>query len=131
MRQRPIKFKFFCVPAKGFIENYKYNGKVDDLFNGEDPLLIPLQYTGENDELGKEIWEGDKVEVQFFKWHTQPVFTGVIEYNNGGFCVKIVNAKGTLSLIWFHQLKEGEAKIKVLGNVLENSNTRNIMNKKL
>jgi len=124
MSWRPIKFKFFCIPAKGFIENYKYNGEVDDLFNGEDPLLVPLQYTGIQDSEQKEIWEGDIVE--FERVLTEEVtrkYTGVVEYEDGAYIIfaKAANLESTLMHIWLHDIikKSGFVKIKVIGNKFE------------
>lgn len=57
---RPFKFRFWCPAAKTFVQDYNYNGSVDELF--EDNILIAQQYIGIKDKDGKEIYEGDIVE---------------------------------------------------------------------
>lgn len=117
MKKRPIEFRFFCPPAKGFIENYNYKGSVDDLFNDEDPLLIPSQYTGEYDFHGKKIWEGDILEIQRSK--NSLVYKAVVEFTEGAFLAKFLNATGTLGWFWLYHLSEQED-VKVVGNRWEN-----------
>jgi uncharacterized phage protein (TIGR01671 family) len=117
VKRRPIKFRFFCVPAKGFIEAYRYNGHVDDLFNEEDPLLLPSQYTGMLDDYGNEIWEGDI--VQFKRKDRDRIFNAEIDFVEGGFMAKIIKHEGTLSFFWLAHINDYKD-IKVIGNKFEN-----------
>lgn len=116
MKRRPIKFRFFCPPAKGFVEAYRYNGLVDELFE-EDPTLIPSQFTGLKDNYGNEIWEGDILELE--RESRPGTITAVIEYVEGGFLAKFINHSGTMSFFWLAHLHE-YTNIKVIGNKFEN-----------
>ena len=50
------KFRFWNPPGKAFVEQYRYNGLVDELFD-QDDMLLPSQYTGMKDNHQKEIWD--------------------------------------------------------------------------
>lgn len=116
-KKRPIKFRFFCPAANSFIENYNYNGAVDELFD-EDPVLIPSQYTGETDNYGNKIWEGDI--IQFKRKGFNDYTKAVIEYQEGAFLANVKKKEGgTLSWFWLFHLYEQED-IKVIGNQFEN-----------
>ena len=112
MNNRPIRFKFFCPPAKGFVENYHFNGYVEDLYNDEDPTLVPVQYTGVDN-----IYEGDILLVTLPSW--KKTYLGRIIYLNGGFALEIQSPEGPLSLLWLHQFQSYEATYKTLGNMYE------------
>ncbi|MGA0121324.1 MAG: YopX family protein [Methylophilaceae bacterium] len=61
-KKRTIKFRFWCPAGKAFIQDYKYNGLVDELFDEKDfDTLVPQQFTGLIDKNGKEIYEGDLI----------------------------------------------------------------------
>lgn len=117
MNSRVIKFRFFCPAANGFVENYNYNGAVDQLFNGEDTTLIHSQYTGEKDDDGNEIWEGDT--IQFKKASFPQVFNATIEYASGSFFARVTNPSSTLSMIYLHELQVYAEEIKVSGNIFK------------
>jgi len=55
------KFRFWCNAGKAFVQNYKYNGFVDDLFDPRDVILTSQQFVGILDTNMKEIYEGDVV----------------------------------------------------------------------
>lgn len=116
--RRPLKFRFFCPAAKGFIQGYKYNGLVEELFD-EDPLLIPSQYTGIKDVNNKEVYEGDVVE--YSRFNLDDGQRGIVEYVEGAFLVKTIKPTGTLSFFWLHQFIDYEIKIRVVGNIYETS----------
>ena len=117
MKRRPIKFRFFCPPAKGFIEAYRFNGYVDELFE-EDPTLIPSQYSGFKDDYGNEIWEGDIIE--FTRRDRDITFLAEIDFVEGGFLAKIIKQEGTLSFFWLAHISDYK-NIKVVGNKFENT----------
>ena len=119
-------FKFFCTAANGFIEQYKYNGYVDELF--EDPLLIPCQHTSVQDSYGNYIYENDVIEFE------RPVtnkeskkHTAFITFYDGAFLVlaQSVEEDKTLSHMWLHDLTKQifNWKVKVIGTTLTNIKT--------
>ena len=121
---RTIKFRFWNPPGKAFVQQYKYSGYVDELFE-QDSMLIPSQYTEMKDCNGKEIWEGDIIEFE------RPLtskdfkkFTAIISYANAAYLVmaKTSDVEGTLAYIWLHDLSKEiyNWKIKVIGNKFAN-----------
>jgi len=116
--RRKIKFRFFCPPAKGFVEQYNYKGAVDDLFGEEDLTLIPSQYTGVNDCDGKEIWEGDIIEYKRPGW--EQTFNALIDFDKGAFVAKIIKSAGTFQIFTLFQANEFVREIRVVGNKFEN-----------
>jgi uncharacterized phage protein (TIGR01671 family) len=130
VKQRPIKFRFWCNAGKSFIEQYRYNGYVDELFSQEDCFLFPTQYTGCNDYQEKEIWEGDIVEfernVRYGPDSRQTITRGVVEYSDGGYIVKDISPAspvGTLSFIHlyaFFSTYKFTNVLRVIGNKFEN-----------
>jgi hypothetical protein len=111
--RRKIHYKFFCPPAKGFVENYTYKGKVDELFDNEDPTLIPIEYAGIDN-----IYEGDILEITIPTW--KKTYRGHILFERGSFGLKIHNPQGTLSILWLHQFQSYNVQYTHLGNILEN-----------
>ena len=55
------KFRFWCNAGKAFVQNYKYNGFVDELFDPRDVILTSQQFVGILDKNMKEIFEGDVI----------------------------------------------------------------------
>ena len=55
------KFRFWCNAGKAFVQNYKYNGLVDELFDPRDVIITSQQFVGILDTNMKEIYEGDVV----------------------------------------------------------------------
>jgi len=115
MTQKPIKFRFFCPPAKRFVENYHFWGHVDDLFNGEDPTLLPVEYTGIDN-----LYEGDILCITLPSWKKS--YHGSIVFLEGAFTFKIHNPQGPLNLIWLHQFSQYDAQYEKLGNIYEHPN---------
>ena len=121
---RTIKFRFWNPPSKAFVEQYKYKGLVDELFE-QDNMLIPSQYTEMKDCNGKEIWEGDIIEFERpLTKKDSKKFTAIISYANAAYLVmaKTSDAEGTLAYMWLHDLSKEiyNWKIKVIGNTFEN-----------
>jgi uncharacterized phage protein (TIGR01671 family) len=121
--KRPIKFRFWCNAGKSFIQQYRYRGYVDELFDEKEwDILTPSQYTGIKDCEGKEIWEGDIVEFERPVTETErKKFKAVVEFVEGAFLAKTINPERTLSFFWLHNLFDShEFNLKVIGNKWEN-----------
>ena len=112
------KFKFFCKAANSFIEQYKYNGLVEELF--DDSLLIPCQFTGLQDVKGNDVYEYDAIKIP--SRPTVEEKRGKVVFKHGSFCVELAAPTNTLNLIFMHQLGEFE----VLGSALEKPELLNI-----
>jgi hypothetical protein len=80
------KYRFWNPQSKIFVQNYKYNGLVDELFD-PDPLLMPQQFLGILDSNMKEVYEGDVVR---FAYSSNESKLGVIEYMDS-YCAYVIN----------------------------------------
>lgn len=112
LARRPIAFKWFCPPARGFVENYKYRGSVDELFL-EDPHLHPVQFTGVDG-----LYEGDILELALP--HLDVKYLGIIAFRDGAFYFKVHNPTGTLSSLWLFEFPRYQATYTLVGNIYEN-----------
>jgi uncharacterized phage protein (TIGR01671 family) len=123
---RSIKFRFWSPQGEAFVQNYNYNGPVDELFDEREwRILVPSQYTGMKDCEEKEIWEGDILEYERpLTNRDYKKYTAVVSYADGAYLlsVKAVSLEGTLAHMWLHDLSNViyESKVKVIGNKFEN-----------
>ena len=119
---RTIKFRFWNSPGKAFVEQYKYKGLVDELFE-QDSMLIPSQYTEMKDCNGKEIWEGDIIEFErpLTNKHSKK-YTAIICHEDAAYLIKTKDAEGTLTYGLLHDLSNSICtwKVKVIGNKFAN-----------
>jgi uncharacterized phage protein (TIGR01671 family) len=123
---RTIKFRFWSPQGESFVQNYNYNGPVDELFDEREwRILVPSQYTGMKDCEEKEIWEGDILEYerQLTNKDSQK-YTAVVSYADAAYLlsVKAMSSEGTLAHMWLHDLSNAiyKSKVKVIGNKFEN-----------
>ena len=122
---RTIKFRFWSPQGKSFVEQYKYNGYVDELFDKREwRILIPSQYTDMKDCEQKEIWEGDIIEYERRLTNKDSQkFTAIVSYADGAYLLlaKAVSQEGTLAHMWLHDLARDiyNSKVKVIGNKFE------------
>ncbi len=79
------KFKFWNPQTQSFVQNYKYNGYVDQLFE-PDPILRPKQFLGIYDKNMNEVYEGDVVKFLYFSNESK---LGVIEYMDS-YCAYVI-----------------------------------------
>jgi uncharacterized phage protein (TIGR01671 family) len=130
---RQIKFRVWNKPAKCFIQDINNEIATFTLLTLSDYLkeysisnidhLIFQQYTGLNDLTGKEIYEGDLVEL-----HTDSNDHAIgIKENHCGLYEIYWDRKYKLKEIkpnWFLEVKNGDCAnfniMKVVGNVFEN-----------
>lgn len=120
---REIKFRVWDVENKEMLEVQKldfeptfYGGRIairpdqySDYFDPEDMIL--MQYTGLHDKNGKEIYEGDIVEI------IRPCILerGEVKFINGCFAIK---SKDTLLMLY--QCEINNFKLKAIGNIYDN-----------
>ena len=124
IQMRTIKFRFWDPPGKAFVQQYKYSGYVDELFE-QDSMLIPSQYTEMKDCNDKEIWEGDILEYERHLTNKDSrKYTAIVSYANGAYLLlaKAMSLEGTLAHMWLHDLSKDiyNSKVKVIGNKFEN-----------
>jgi|LauGreDrversion4_2_1035121.scaffolds.fasta_scaffold00402_34 hypothetical protein len=102
-------FKFFCAAANGFIEQYKYNGYVEELF--DDPLLIPCQSTGITDSKGNDVYENDILNIKGGFEDKR----GKVTFKHGSFVVEFLEPSSTMNFAFLYQIGVFE----VIGCALE------------
>ncbi len=112
---RTIKFRVWEPNAKEMIYNGVYchvsldhNGVMNCTGFPED--VIPLQYTGLKDKKGKDVFEGDIINIYVTEMINEILKAEVI-FNDGAFCIKYPD--GNISAFVKNE-------IEVIGNVYEN-----------
>jgi len=119
---RSIKFRFWSPQGKAFVQQYKYNGYVDELFE-QDSMLIPSQYTDMKDCNGKEIWEGDILEYERpLTNKDSKKYIAIVSYEDAAYSIRSKETEGTLTYGLLHDLSNAiyTWKVKVIGNKFEN-----------
>jgi uncharacterized phage protein (TIGR01671 family) len=116
---RDIKFRFWCPAGKSFVDDYKYSGLVDELFDtNEYDILLPQQYTGLKDKNEKEIYEGDIVR---FGHAYDMMFLGQVVWNKekAGFVINTPLKKEE------HLHNYSKENLEVVGTIVESSELLN------
>ena len=122
---REIKFRFWGKALKPphFIDlsNWRiYTNTGEEVLNGSfglfnNPLIIPQQYTGLKDKNGREIYEGDVVNLKGN--------VGTVIFKNGCFSIKgcFVSAYNKpVFYLLINCLESEYYEIEILGNIFEN-----------
>lgn len=120
---REIKFRIWDIENKEMLKVQEldfeptfYGGRIairpdqyNDYFDTEDMIL--MQYTGLHDKNGKEIYEGDIIEItRQCIWEN-----GVVIFLNGCFFTKVNE-----TLLPLHESEINNFKLKVIGNIYDN-----------
>ena len=121
---RTIRFRFWSPPGKAFVEQYKYSGFVDELFDQREwSILIPSQYTEMKDCEENEIWEGDIIEFERpLTKKDSKKYTAIIYYEDAAYLIRSKDTEGTLTHGLLHDLSNSiyTWKVKVIGNKFAN-----------
>lgn len=123
--KRELKFriwdklnKTFIYPDNGYQGHYilTLDGRFQNLQNGSggDEYVIQ-QYTCMKDEDGKDIYEGDIIEIV---WARRKINCEV-KYKFGAFIAEYINPESTMSFHWLHSVHAYDCPRKIIGNIYE------------
>jgi uncharacterized phage protein (TIGR01671 family) len=122
---REIKFRFWQKDTKSFIENIELGLEYEEsIFTNNitgKPRGIFQQFTGVKDKRGKEIYEGDIVEIKddniaIALGHSKEYDKGAITWWNEGFAVSQTGI-GSTRLSDYVSCDCCNQRIKIIGNI--------------
>lgn len=130
MANRIIKFRFwnkkdygsngdsFYQPANSMVEWENAKDDPNKWINFEDENVLPMQFTGLKDKNGKEIYEGDIIQM----WvGTKPVTVGNITWGGWQYVVRMeVVGKDKTNYFGYNSEDIDPEKIEIIGNIYEN-----------
>jgi hypothetical protein len=102
------KFRFWNPQTRSFVQNYNYNGAVDELFE-PDEFLIPQQFLGILDKNMKEIYEEDVIKGIYGSEGLEIMGEVIYSYD---LCCYVVDWHYEISNIAFDSLE-------IVGNMIE------------
>lgn len=109
---REIKFRIYVPQDKGFV----YFGLQDYPQGIYGAISEPMQFTGEKDKNGNEIYEGDILHYYSNEYINDNV-TGYVLFDQGSFLLKVSNSDIRLCI--------GDENTQIMGNIHENLNLLN------
>ncbi|MEO9257052.1 MAG: YopX family protein [Crocinitomicaceae bacterium] len=132
---REIKFRAWDIVGLKMIQDFiKVNEEGHFISHHEhNTEHIPMQFTGLNDKNGKDIYEGDIVNILYTDWPSKSISdsrtleqyltdissVGVVKYNKNRFEIEMFSTK--YSENYFSSIDYGKhGFIKVVGNIYEN-----------
>jgi uncharacterized phage protein (TIGR01671 family) len=101
-----IDKQFTVLNIGNLRDDYSFDDYIDDTFNDPNSRYILVQYTGLNDKNGKEIYEGDI--LQLFN----PKQTFYVKFEDGCFLLE----PEPTGLFLYEENKKAE----IIGNIFEN-----------
>lgn len=128
--KREIKFRAWDSKSKKMLESFDvsqdgYVGIVN-MFETHEPIYdaVLLQYTGQKDKNGKEIYEGDIIEaLSLFKLTPEFKIKGKILFNERGYWVaEEINPKYSEQEYLYELTKQdgdGTIRCEIIGNIYE------------
>jgi len=119
---RNIKFRIWCANKKEWEKNNCVISLSGSLFDMDNRIIMRrethiLEFsTGLHDKNGKEIFEGDIVEIIHPCWYSKCK----TEFKNGGFIFTELNNPVENSAVTTYSFMRNKWKIEVIGNIHDN-----------
>lgn len=110
--KRMLKFRIWDEKNNCWIKEYiQYYPEEEMLKQGHSIQ----EFTGLKDDNGKEIYEGDIVEIV---WGGKKIKCE-IKYKFGSFIAEYINPESTMSFHWMHSIHVYDCPKKIIGNIYE------------
>lgn len=110
--KRTLKFRIWDEKNNCWVKDYiQYYPEEELLKQG----YVIQQFTCLKDEDGKDIYEGDILEIVW----TNRKHKCEIKYKFGAFIAEYINPESTMSFHWLHSIHAYDCPRKVVGNIYE------------